>query len=42
MLASERGARAGAVNKFFDTILEDGKKYKDASYAEKINFLIPE
>ena len=27
-----------AVNKFFHTILEDGKKYKDASYAEKIKF----
>lgn len=41
-LAQERGDKCAAVNQFFHTILEDGKKYKEASYAEKINFLIPE
>jgi ankyrin repeat protein len=41
-LAAERGDKCAAVNQFFHTILEDGKKYKEASYAEKINFLIPE
>jgi len=41
-LAEERGGKAAAVNAFFHTILEDGKQYKDASYAEKINFLVPE